>query len=108
MQIISQMVACLPGLALLISAAELLLFFLVATAIVILLELSLGPDFKKGQKMANHKKESWKDKCVPNDVLFTYLLILLYLLKCLLSIFACKLFKEVTLLERPPALERGT
>lgn len=50
MQIISQMVTCLPGLALLISAAELLLFFLVATAIVILLELILGPALQERPK----------------------------------------------------------
>lgn len=41
MQITSQTVTCLLGFSLLLLAAELFLFFLVATVIVILPELSL-------------------------------------------------------------------
>lgn len=96
MQITSLTVTCLLGLALQLRAAELFLFFLVATVIVILLELNLGVALQERPKGDQSQEGIIGEKVsvCPMFYLFTHASAF-----AMFSVFACKLLKEITLPE---------
>lgn len=95
MQITSLTVTCLLGLALQLQAAE-LLFFLAATVIVILPELSLGVALQERPKGGQSQEEIIGEKMsvCPMFYLLTHAPSF-----ATFSVLACKLLKEITLPE---------